>query len=276
MSLVWDHFSRGGSEKLALLALADWANDTGGSLHPSMQTLADKICCSRSQAQRIVHQFIADGLLSVVGNENGGAPGTTRQYRLNVELLKTGRTGATGSADATGRTDAQDGSHPCTGTGRMGAPRRVAPVRPNPSVKQPPIDPPKIHQCPPASPTAPDEPVSETDLQAACRATWAAYSAAFTTRYSTSPVRNQTVNSQVKALVRRIGFEESPLVAAYYVGLNTAYYVRRGHQIAPLLADAEKVRTEWATNRPVTETRARQLDKTASNGFLALLDQQEH
>ena len=58
MSLVWKNYPKGGSEKLAMLALADWCNDQGGSLHPSINAIARKINVSESQARRIVHELI--------------------------------------------------------------------------------------------------------------------------------------------------------------------------------------------------------------------------
>ncbi|WP_197091084.1 helix-turn-helix domain-containing protein, partial [Herbaspirillum chlorophenolicum] len=102
MGAVWQNFSRGGSEKLTLLALADWCDDDGKSLYPSIQRIAKKISASESQARRIVHGFIEEGLLSVVGNHNGGAKGATRQYHLHLErLASTPGTHATPSMDAT-------------------------------------------------------------------------------------------------------------------------------------------------------------------------------
>lgn len=89
MSLVWDNFKTGGSEKLAMLAMADWCNDQGGSLHPSMRAIADKIGLSEKQARRVIHSLIEQGYISVVGNNFGGDPGQSRLYRLNVEKLTT-------------------------------------------------------------------------------------------------------------------------------------------------------------------------------------------
>ena len=43
MTLVWDKFPAAGSELMAMLALADWAGDDGGSLYPSMAAVAAKI-----------------------------------------------------------------------------------------------------------------------------------------------------------------------------------------------------------------------------------------
>ena len=89
MSLVWDNFTRGGSEKLVMLAMADWCNDVGGSLYPSIATIAKKTNISDKQARRIVHKFIEDGYLFVIGNENGGAVGNSRQYKFNLDKLST-------------------------------------------------------------------------------------------------------------------------------------------------------------------------------------------
>ncbi len=135
MSLVWECYRAGGSAKLALLALADWADDSGGSIFPSVETVARKICASESQARRLIRSFERSGLLKCVANAHGGAPGSTRHYRLNLGMLTAG-TDATPSTDATRAESARDGSHGCALTGSTGARRRVAPVRPNPSLNR--------------------------------------------------------------------------------------------------------------------------------------------
>ena len=88
MSLVWDGFPRGGSDKLAMLAMADWCNDHGGSLYPSISAIAKKIGRTEKQARVIVHRLIDEGWLEVVGNEFGGDPGRSRRYQLIVEKLR--------------------------------------------------------------------------------------------------------------------------------------------------------------------------------------------
>lgn len=124
MSAVWEKYpGNGGSELLALLALADWSDDHGRCF-PSVDSIAKKTRLSRSQAQRVVHDLIDRGYLVVTNNATGGAPGTTRRYRIVLGKL-TGRTGATGSAHATGRTHAQEGSHPCGETGSAHATQTV-------------------------------------------------------------------------------------------------------------------------------------------------------
>lgn len=74
MSWIWEHSAASGSELLILLAMADFADDTGGSIYPSMQTLAKKARMSTDQARRVVHKLIADGLVELVqkGGWDGG------------------------------------------------------------------------------------------------------------------------------------------------------------------------------------------------------------
>lgn len=149
MTMVWENFNRGGSEKLAMLALADWCDDYGNRLHPSISGVAKKINVSESQARRIIHKFIDEGFLTVTANHDGGNPGQTRHYRMNLEMLSTPSVhatpcsedtpsthdtsfveetpgmDATPSADATPSMDARDPLHGCA--------RPLAPMRETPS-----------------------------------------------------------------------------------------------------------------------------------------------
>lgn len=105
----------------------------------------------------------------------------------------------------------------------------------------------------------------ESALQAACRETWRSYASAYQDAKGEPPVTNAKVRSQVKQLVQRLPYSEAPQVAAWYVSHRASFYVSKGHDIGPLLADAEKLRTEWATGRMVTATSAQQSDRTQSN-----------
>jgi uncharacterized phage protein (TIGR02220 family) len=113
MTLVWQSYDRGGSEKLTLLALADWCDDHGGNLYPSIRTVARKICSSQDQTRRIVHSLIERGVLAVVGNHNGGHKSQTRQYRIDLEGLRAG-VYATPCADVTPCIKAVDPLHGCS------------------------------------------------------------------------------------------------------------------------------------------------------------------
>lgn len=107
--------------------------------------------------------------------------------------------------------------------------------------------------------------------------TWESYSKAFTNRFGDAPVRNKTVNSQMKSFVERIGRGDAPYVAQYYVEHNNGYYIQRGHSVGAMLADAEKLRTEWATGKQITNVQARQMDskQTRVNVFREILEEEE-
>jgi hypothetical protein len=107
-------------------------------------------------------------------------------------------------------------------------------------------------------------PKADDGLQAACRDTWAAYSGAYADRYGVMPVRNAKANAAIKGVVRRLGAEESPAVARFFVGHCDAYYARRCHDVGLLQADAEKLRTEWASGRAVTSLAARQQERAGT------------
>jgi hypothetical protein len=95
---------------------------------------------------------------------------------------------------------------------------------------------------------------------------WNSYSTAYQGRYGAPPVRNAKVNAQLANLIKRLGSDEAPGVAAWYVSSNNRYYVQKRHAVDCLLADAEGLRTEWATRRRVTETGAREADRLQANG----------
>lgn len=97
-------------------------------------------------------------------------------------------------------------------------------------------------------------------------AIWEAYAFAYERRYSVPPVRNAKVNGQLTNLLTRLGAEEAPAVAAFFVGHNNRYYVQKMHSVDSLIADAEKLRTEWATGRRVTQTAAQEADRLQETG----------
>ena len=105
MTRVWDCPQvGGGSELLALLALADWSDDEG-RCWPAMEKIAKKIRLSEKQTRRVVHALIDAGLIEVIGNHKGGRKGMdgdgySRQYRVVIERLSTlPLAGGLGAAD---------------------------------------------------------------------------------------------------------------------------------------------------------------------------------
>lgn len=84
-----------------------------------------------------------------------------------------------------------------------------------------------------------------TTGEAVTTKTWEAYSQAYQRRYGTEPVRNRTVNGQMAHFVQRLGQEEAPAVAAFFVKHNGRLYAQGMHPVGLLLSHAESLRTEW-------------------------------
>ena len=97
------------------------------------------------------------------------------------------------------------------------------------------------------------------------KAVWGAYSQAYAERYGASPVRNASVNGQIALFVGKLGAEEAPGVAAFYLSHKNGLYVSAMHPVNLMLRDAERLRTEWATGRQVTRSQGQQADKTQTN-----------
>ena len=106
MSLVWEHYPEGGTNLLALLALADYSDDDGRCF-PSISSIAKKIRLKHRQAQRLVHKLINDGYVRVIGNQQGGWHGDTRRYQIMLPKL----TGVLGDTGVTNTANGCRGSH---------------------------------------------------------------------------------------------------------------------------------------------------------------------
>jgi hypothetical protein len=104
---------------------------------------------------------------------------------------------------------------------------------------------------------------------------WEAYSESYNKRYGTYPVRNAKQNKMCCELRERLGEKDSVEVARYYPSTNNGYHVSRGHALAMLLSDAEKIWTEWKTGRQITQAQARESDRLqkAGTGWQRLIDQ---
>ena len=79
MSMVFEHYPEGGSEMLLALALADFSNDDGTQIYPSVAALAKKTRQSDRNVQLAIKKMVASGFLILV--EAGGREG--KKYRAN-------------------------------------------------------------------------------------------------------------------------------------------------------------------------------------------------
>jgi hypothetical protein len=95
---------------------------------------------------------------------------------------------------------------------------------------------------------------------------WTAYSDAYKTRYGVDPTDNRKMRGMMADFIERVPADEAPSIAAFYVRSNRQLYVSSRHCLDLLKRDAEGIRTEWQTGRTVTDTEARQGDRTQANG----------
>jgi hypothetical protein len=117
----------------------------------------------------------------------------------------------------------------------------------------------------PAATRSARAPKAQADVTPIGTGTWNAYSTAYADRYGAPPVRNAKVNAQIAQLVQRLGADEAPRVAAFYVLHNSRTYVQATHTVDLLLRDAEGLRTQWAQGRQTTQTEATLADRTQAN-----------
>jgi len=131
MSWLWDHSTARGTELLVLLALADFADDSGGNAWPSMETLSKKCRQDRRTVQRTLVKLEDEGLVKVARN---AGPGGVNRYV--VVMPRPVSVPSEGGGDLPGAADCRGGVQTMGG---------AAPTPPEPSFNRP-VPPP-----PPAS-----------------------------------------------------------------------------------------------------------------------------
>lgn len=275
MSQCWPLQGLSVTQKAVLISLADQANDEG-VCWPAIATIGKRCCMSARAVRTAMDHLEVVGLLSRERRFNSSNVYAVTPDKFNAaaaapkgkrKAAKVGDApGAGGAPHAGGAPDAPGGAPRAEGDA-PGAGLEVRPVPPNRHIT---LNEPSGEPSFPAGLTATPPVVdSETELQAACRATWAAYATAYRDRHGVAPVRNAKVNANVKQIVQRLGREEAPAVAAWFLTVNERYVVQGMHDLGQLLARCEAYRTQWATGRQMTQASAQQQDQTQSNANAA-------
>lgn len=283
MAACWPLQQMSPAQKAVLISLADQANDDG-VCWPGIKTIAKRTCLSERAVQEAIAWLQTVGLVF-------------RDYRLNTSTSYTitpskfkpaaapakrsraagadGAPGANGAppADgapggADGAPGGADGAPPLVQMAHLrgadGAPKSSLNRKGNRKGTAKESFPAALQPARGAAGAGQSD--DETALQAACKHAWAAYCNAYQDRYGVAPVRNAAVNANVKTLVKRLGHEEAPLVAAWYVAsVNEAFVVKNSHGVGVLVNQAESYRTQWARNQAVTGTAAQAADKSSAN-----------
>ena len=122
-----------------------------------------------------------------------------------------------------------------------------------------------------AGPVGRSEAVVDDDLDgpkdpnAKTYATWHAYAATFAARHGVRPKWNRAVGGMLAQVVGRLGAEDAPRAAEFYVTMNNSFYAQRMHPVSLLLRDCETIYAQFCTGRTMTSTRARQIDRQEAN-----------
>ncbi|HEJ1863949.1 TPA: helix-turn-helix domain-containing protein [Pseudomonas aeruginosa] len=251
MSACWPLQGMSPAQKAVLISLADQANDQG-VCWPAVDSIATRCCLSKRAVQQAIKWLRSVGIVSVEERQ-----GRSTMYSVTPA--------------AYAPPQEMHLSSKCTRAGNAPTPADAAPPPPQEMHPTPAASAPRTVIEPTREPSGnllpadSGQPDAERDRQQACRAIWSAYAAAYQHRYGTHPVRNSKVNGQVRDLLKRLGAEEAPAVAAYFVGINDAYLIRNCHDLGSLLARAESYRTQWATDRQMNGATARQLERSQAN-----------
>jgi hypothetical protein len=111
------------ADKLVLLRLADYADNDGGKIFPSVATVAHFCGVSPRAVQYILKKLTDDGLLFVVGNATGGR-GKTRHYAIDLERACQLAGPDGGQSNGTGKRAQRAQTH-CTLSEPVETPQRV-------------------------------------------------------------------------------------------------------------------------------------------------------
>lgn len=249
MTLAWDMKIPCGT-KLVLLAICDSCNDQG-TCYPGIPTIAKK--CSMSERSVFYHMDWLEKR-NILYREN--RKGRSSIYHIDPCKLCT-------PEDSAPLKDLHHEEFAAPPEDSAPTPANIAgtPANTSPITVTEPLSEPSSNR---SNPSGAITPVPQKSISSGTEV-WNAYSTAYFNRYGTEPVRNAKVNGILGQLIKRLGKEEAPHVAAFFVSHNKKYYIEKTHDVSVLLADAEGLRTQWATGRVITARRAAEIDDTATN-----------
>ncbi|HDR8944301.1 TPA: helix-turn-helix domain-containing protein [Burkholderia vietnamiensis] len=149
-TMVWDRFPGEDHELLLALKLADFCDDNGEHIFPSIETLAEKTRRSVRAVQYQIKSMVERGWLILVANAAGGR-GRACEYRINpdwingaeIAPISSGSKGATDAPIGKGATGSKKGATD-DGKGAMGFAKGCNGL--HPIHHEPPQEPSENHQ----------------------------------------------------------------------------------------------------------------------------------
>ncbi|BCQ63142.1 hypothetical protein PBOI14_48920 [Pseudomonas sp. Boi14] len=261
--------------KLVLIKLADNASDMG-ECWPSYQHIADQCEISKRSVMNHITALCEAGLLRKEIRKGGPKGNSSNVYFLTLEGgSEPPAPGVVQQIHQGGAAGSPPSESPALGGSAGAAPRTSHSSEP---VNEPVIEP----IAPQASakvatgqvvPFATQQPRCEipADMPGpkdqSCKTfkAWANYAMAYRKRHGAWPVWNAKVAGQLGQVIDRLGIDVAHHVAAYFLTINDSRVVSNMHSIGDLLAKAEAYHTQWATNRQMNGTTARQIEQTQTN-----------
>ncbi|WHS04305.1 DNA replication protein O [Pseudomonas phage PseuP_222] len=260
--------------KLVLIKLADNASDLG-ECWPSYQHIADQCEISRRSVMNHITALCEAGLLRKEIRKGGPKGNSSNVYFLTLDGGAPPAPGVVQQIHQGNAAGSPPSESPALGGSAGAAPRTSHSSEP---VNEPVIEP-IAHQASAkvatgqVVPFAAQQPrcVIPADMPGpkdqSCKTfkAWANYAMAYRKRHGAWPVWNAKVAGQLGQIIDRLGIDVAHHVAAYFLTISDARVVSNMHSIGDLLAKAEAYHTQWATNRQMTGTAARQIEQTQTN-----------
>lgn len=269
MSIAWD-MSLPMGQKMLLLALCDHANDEG-VCYPSQESLAAK--CSMALRTVVSHcKWLEQrGILRKERRQNTQRRKTDLYYITLDEYSEPANSARANSACAKSSPERANFApseranfapsykeEPSETFNHQREPSEVA-TGINPAAAEPEFQLAEIQTAKPAKPKPKSEPNPDNV------ATWQAYARAYRERYGVLPASNAKTRGQTAQLVRFVGRELAPHLAAYFVSHNNRWFVQCRHEIGCLLKSYQQVLTDMQRGEQMTQAKAQQAERTQGN-----------
>lgn len=95
--------------------------------------------------------------------------------------------------------------------------------------------------------------------------TWRCYQRAYARRWGVEPLPNARNWTLLGQFIGRVGKDNAPRVAEFFVTHNDRLYVNAKHPLTLLLRDSDKIYAEWRTGRQSSATESNQNDRRSNN-----------
>lgn len=94
---------------------------------------------------------------------------------------------------------------------------------------------------------------------------WESYSKAYALKYGSAPARNAKENALCSTFVERVGAEDAPRIAEFYLSHHDRWYTQKLHPLSLMVSDAQKLRTEWLAGAMMTGHLAKKSEVESQN-----------